>query len=183
MVDVNTIKLNGMKKIFFLMMIVGFGLASFAQSARQKAEQLAAEFSKEKHKTKEKNGEVTKKDVKVEASPDVRQNVAEYAATYELEGMGQYLTLEQTSGSWRGVFTENKDGKTTTTGTLKNIRIQDALLTATFADKNGKEKPFEAVFISRSGDGYEAKGLGIHQDIKLANGWNFDKAFFRRQEL
>ena len=173
-----------MRKIIVVMiLIVAFGLNAIAQSAKQKAEQMAAEFSKEKHKTKEKNGEVTKKDVKVEATPDVRQNVAEYAATYELEGMGQYLTLEQTTGSWRGVFTENKDGKTTTTGTLKNIRIQDALLTATFADKNGKEKPFEAVFISRSGDGYETKGLGIHQDIQLANGWNFDKAFFKRQEL
>ena len=172
-----------MKKIFFLMMMVGFGLASFAQSAKQKAEQLVSEFSKEKHKTKEKNGEVTKKDVKVEARLDIRQNVGEYAATYELEGMGQYLTLEQSSGSWKGIFAESKDGKTNAIASLKNIRIEDGLLQATLIDKDGKEKPFEAVFISRSGNGYETKGIGFKQELHLANGFVLDKAFFRRQEL
>ena len=165
------------------MLLVAFGLASFAQSAKQKAEQMASEFNKEKHKTKEKNGVVTKKDVKVEARPDSRQNVGEYAATYELEGMGQYLTLDNSSGSWKGLFTESKEGKTNTTGTLKNIRIEDALLTATWVNNDGKEKPFEAVFITRSGDGYESRGIGIKQEVQLSNGWNFDKAFFKRQEL
>ena len=166
-----------------MILFVAFGLHSIAQSAKQKAEQLASEFSKEKHKTKEKNGEVTKKDVKVEARPDLLQDVSSYAATYELEGMNQFLTLNQSSGLWKGVFTENKDGKTNTTATLKDIKIQDALLTATVIDKDGKEKPFEAVFIIRSGDGYEAKGLGIKQELHLSNGFTLDKAFYRRQEL
>jgi hypothetical protein len=173
-----------MKKIVVAMMLlVAFGFGSFAQSAKQKAEQLAAEFNKEKHKQKEKNGEVTKKDVKVEARPDIRQNVGEYAATYELEGMAQYLTLEQSSGGWKGVFSESKDGKTNATGSLKNIRIEDGLLQATLVDKDGKEKPFEAVFISRSSDGYETKGIGFKQELHLSNGLVLDKAFLRRQEL
>ncbi len=173
-----------MKKIIVVMMLlVAFGLASFAQSAKQKAEQLASEFSKEKHKQKEKNGVVTKKDVKVEARPDIRQNIGEYAATYELEGMGQYLTLEQSSGTWRGVFTESKDGKTNETGALKDIKIEDALLKATVVGKDGKEKPFEAVFILRSGDGYESKGIGFKQESHFSNGLMLDRAFYRRQEL
>jgi len=173
-----------MKKLVVVMMqLVAFGLASFAQSAKQKAEQMASEFNKEKLKTKEKNGVVTKKDVKVDARPDVLQDASGYSATYELEGLDQYFTLDNSSGSWKGVFSGNKDGKTSTAATLKNIRIQDGLLTATLIDKDGKEKPFEAVFIIRSGDGYEARGIGFTQELLLANGWKFDKAFFKRQEL
>ena len=173
-----------MKKIIVVMMLlVAFGLSSFAQSAKQKAEQLASDFNKEKHKTKEKNGEVTKKDVKVEAKPDIRKNLNEYAATYELEDFDFYLTLSQLSGVWKGVFTENKGGKTFEGASLKDIKIEDGLLTAVLVKPDGSHETFEAVFITRSGNGYESRGIGFKTFMHLDKGFVLDKAFFRRQEL
>lgn len=174
-----------MKKSILLLatVVLAFCIHSSAQSSKRKAEQLAADFSKEKHKTKEKNGVVTKKDIKVVATPDIRQNVVEYSATYELEGFNQFLTLDQQAGVWRGVYTEQKKGETITLATLKNIAIENALLTATLVGSDGKEKPFEAVFITRAGGGYDSKGLGFKSLVELSNGMSFDRAYFTRKEL
>ena len=175
-----------MKKIFFITVV--FGLTYFinvnAQTSKEKAEQLASEFNKEKNKQKEKNGQVTEKHITVEAKPDYRQNVNTYAATYEMEGLDQFITLTQNAGSeWQADFTGKKDGAVVSTGKLKDIKIEDALLTGTLLLPDGKTQPFEAVFISRFVNGEpSSKGLGFKRVLSLSNGMMVDKAFYKRRE-
>ena len=174
-----------MKKLFIISLLFAFVVNTNAQdiSARQKAEELAAEFNKEKNKTKEKNGVVKEKHKKVEASPDIRQDAAGYAATYEMEGFDQFLTLSATgSGGWQAEFTGKKDNAIVSTGKLKEIKIEDALLTGTLELPDGSTKPFEAVFINRIVNGEPAKGLAFKQVLSLSNGMVVDKAFYKRKD-
>jgi hypothetical protein len=175
-----------MEKNFFIAVVFGLtcSVNANAQTPKEKAERLASEFNKEKNKQKEKNGEVTEKHVTVEAKPDYRENVSTYAATYEMEGLDQFITVSQNAaGEWRADFTGKKDGLLVNTGKLKDIKIEDALLTGTLVLPDGKTQPFEAVFISRFVNGEpSSKGLGFKQVLSLSNGMMVDRAFYKRKE-
>jgi len=175
-----------MKKNFLIAAIFGLicSINANAQTAKEKAEQLASEFNKEKNKHKEKNGQVTEKHVSVEAKPDYREKVSTYASTYEMEGLDQFITLTQnTAGEWQADFTGKKDGALVTTGKLKDVKIEDALLTGTYVSADGKTQSFEAVFINRFVNGEpSSKGLGFKQVLSLSNGMMVDRAFYKRKE-
>ena len=175
-----------MKKIIFLTFILVVIVATkpgAQNQAKQKAELLASEFNKEKNKHKEKNGEVVDKHKTVEVKPDYRQNIASYAAMYELEGLNQFITLKQdNAGNWQADFTDDASGKTINTGKLTDIHIEDALLTATFLTNDGEAHPFEAVFVNRFANGVPSKGIAFKQVLSLSNGLMIDKAFYKRKE-
>jgi hypothetical protein len=175
-----------MKKIFFITIVFGFACSinAYTQTPKDKAEQLASEFNKEKNKQKEKNGQVTEKHVTVEAKPDYRENTGTYAATYEMEGPDQFITLTQNAaGEWQADFTEKKDGAIVSVGKLKDVKIREALLTGTFVFANGKTQSFEAVFINRFVNSEpSSKGLAFKQVLSLSNGMIVDKAFYKRRE-
>ncbi len=119
-----------------------FFTSVYSQTAKQKAEQIAAQFNKERHKDKEKNGVKAEVNVVVEAKPDIRENIASYAAKYEMDGFGDYIVFRQSApGKWEGEYVSSRNGKDVQTATFKNIKIEDALLTAAMIDKDGKEKP------------------------------------------
>ncbi len=175
-----------MKKKFFIAVIFGLtcSINANAQTSKEKAEQLASEFNKEKNKQKEKNGRVTEKHITVEAKPDYRENVSTYAATYEMEGLGQFITLAQNAaGEWQADFTGEKNGVLVNTAKLRDVKIQDALLTGTLVFTDGKTQAFEAVFINRFVNGEpSSKGIGFKQVLSLSNGIMMDKAFYKRKE-
>jgi hypothetical protein len=174
-----------MKKHFFIAVVFGLmcSINTNAQTAKEKAERLASEFNKEKNKQKEKNGQVTETHITVEAKPDYRENVSTYAATYEMVGLDQFITLTQNAGGeWQADFTGKKDGSVVSTGKLKDIKIEDALLTGTLVLPDGKTQAFEAVFISRFVNGEPSKGLGFKQVLSLSNGMMVDRAFYKRKE-
>src|SRR5262245_36001339 len=111
-----------------------------AQSSKEKAQQLAAEFNKSKHKEKSKNGVDVKVDVEIEARPDVKDNAAGYAADYEIGGLGQFLRLSQNENVWKGEFYQHKSGKEVVTAKLKDIKINDGLLTGIVENNDGSSK-------------------------------------------
>ena len=153
-----------------------------AQSPKEKAEAIAAEFNKDKHKTKEKNGVVTEKHKVVEATPDVRDEIASYAGKYEMDGFGHFIVLRKTGNGWEGDYLVKKDDKEAKKATLKDIKIESALFTATIHHEDGRSLPFEGVFINRVVNGERSDGLGIRHLLELSNGFVADKAFYKRTQ-
>ena len=155
----------------------------FSQSAKEKAEAIASEFNKDKHKIKEKNGVTIEKNKVVEAKPDIRGNVASYAGKYELDGFGHSIILRQSGNGWEADYFVKTDDKDVKKATLKDIKIESALFTATIHHDDGRVLPFEGVFINRSvKDGETSNGLGIRHLMELSNGFVVDKAFYKRAE-
>lgn len=174
-----------MKNMFlYLALFASLGfIKATGQTRKDRAEQLAAQFNKEKNKYKEKNGGIIEKHVTIEARPDYRENINTYAATYEMEGTGQYLTLNQsTSGEWQAVFSDETNGILVNAGKLTDVKIDDALLTGTLITPDGKKQAFEAVFINRFVNGEPAKGLGTKTVLSLSNGLMIEQAFYKRKE-
>jgi hypothetical protein len=174
-----------MKKFIVFSLLFAIAMHSKAQdlSAKEKAEGLAAEFNKEKNKVKEKNGIVKEKHKKIEATPDIRTDEGGYAATYEMEGFNQFITLSKNDkGEWQADFTGKKDNEMINTGKLTDIKIESALLTGTLVLPDGSTKMFEAVFINRFVNGEPDKGLGFKQVLSLSNGMIVDKAYYKRKE-
>lgn len=174
-----------MKKLVILSLVFALAVYTNAQdrSAKEKAEGLAAEFNKEKNKVKEKNGVIKETHKKVEATPDIRPDEAGYAASYEMEGFNQFITLSKNDkGQWQADFTGKKDNALINTGKLTDIKIEDALLTGILVLPDGSTKPFEAVFVNRFVNGEPDKGLAFKQVLSLSNGMIVDKAFYKRKE-
>ena len=174
-----------MKKNIITTIVISALIASAgsAQSPKEKADILAAEFNKNKHKVKEKNGVVTEKHKVVEAKPDVREDITSYTGKYEMDGFGHFIVLRKTANAWEGDYIVKNDDKEVKKATLKEIRIESALLTATIHHEDGRSLPFEGVFINRSvKDGETTRGLGIRHLLELSNGFVADKAFYKRAE-
>ena len=174
-----------MKKNIITMIVLSAFIASTgsAQSPKEKAETIAAEFNKDKHKTKEKNGVVTEKHKVVEATPDVRDEIASYAGKYEMDGFGHFIVLKKPGNGWEGEYLIQKDDKEVKKATFKDIRIESALLTATIHHDDGRILPFEGVFINRSvKDGESSNGLGVRHLMELSNGFVIDKAYYKRTQ-
>jgi hypothetical protein len=157
---------------------------TYSQSAREKAETIAAEFNKQKDKDKQKNGVTTEKHVTVEAKPDFRDDIASYAGKYELYGddQGDHIVLKYVNNTWAADYIQMQDNKELKKGTLINIRIESALLTATIHYIDGKTAPVEGVFINRFKSGEKIPGLGVREVLDLSNGLLVDKAFYKRVE-
>lgn len=171
-----------MKKSIITTIVLGAFIASSvsAQSSKDKAEAIASEFNKDKHKIKEKNGVVTEKNKVVEAKPDVRNDVASYVGKYEMDGFGHFIVLRQGASGWEGEYLTTKDDKEVRKATLKDVKIESALLTATIHHEDGRTLPFEGVFINRFVNGEKSEGLGIRHLLELSNGFVADKAFYKR---
>jgi hypothetical protein len=170
------------KILLGLSLLLGYNTI-FGQTPKEKAEQLAAEFSKTKNKEKEKDGVKIITQKIVEATPDIRENTASYAGRYELDGFGHYIILRQLPGNgWEADYFKTMDSETVKQATLKDIKIESGLLTATIHHTDGRVLPFEAVFINRFENGEKTNGLGIRHVLKLSNGFIVDKAFYRRTE-
>ena len=173
-----------MKKLFVTAMLVVASVAGvYAQDAKQRAEAIASEFSKEKTKEKEKNGVVTKTQRSIEAKADFRTDPASYAGKYEFDGSGHYIVLRRLpNNDWEGDYIQLQDSKEVKEATLKNIKVESALLTATIQYTDGKALPLEGVFINRFENGDRTGGLGIKEVQDLSNGLLIEKAFYRRVE-
>lgn len=173
-----------MKKIVIALFSLTVLLVSktYSQSAKEKAEAIAAEFSKEKNKEKEKNGATTEKHKVVEAKPDFRDNTAAYAGKYELNGQGDRIVFRYSNNTWEGDYMQLLDNKEVKKATLKDIRIESALLTATIQYTDGKSAPVEGVFINRFKNGEKIPGLGVREVLDLSNGFIMDEAFYKRME-
>ncbi len=179
-----------------LLLSVGFpamaiSQATMSSSAQARAQSIAAIFSKTKHVTKAKYGIVRDKYKEIRSEPATTSNPQIYSGRYEVAGMGFMLRL-----------TIAVDGTVTGTGsdpladrldihrnfTLRNARIEGALLSATKDYGNGTSEQFEGVFLnstsfeSPTGKGVKTFGIGVVAKPFMFSGVTVDKLFYKRLE-
>jgi hypothetical protein len=141
--------------VLIVFIICGFISAqeTFAQTsgAQQKTQEIAASLDKTKYKHKaKKNFEFERYiDVKNEA---VVKSASEYAGVYESADLNYRVELRASGGKIEGGGYETTDfqNPSRVNFTLKDARIEGALLTATKVYAGGNTEKLEAVFVNRT---------------------------------
>lgn len=134
-----------------LVFCTALGSSVFAQSAGQKTQDLITALSKTKYKKKEKRGVSIELYVDVKSEAVVKNNVREYAGIYQTSAADYRLELRVASDGkveGDGYDAEFNDARKLNF-TLKDARIEGALLTATKVYADGGTKKLEAVFNNR----------------------------------
>jgi hypothetical protein len=143
-------------------------LASASAQTRTRA--IAASFSKSKHVVKEKRGVRLEKYKRVESEPVIKANPQDYSGTYQVPDMGFAMQLRvDRNGNVEGTGYEavGQDLSVRRSFTLRNGKIDGALLTATQVYANGTENRFEGAFMNRTAfesptdKGVTVFGLGV----------------------
>jgi len=153
-----------------------------SQSAQTRTQAIAASFSKEKHVIKEKRGVRLEKYKRVQSDPVVKANPQDYSGRYEVSDMGLALQLRvDRNGTVEGSGYEptGPDLSVRRSFTLRNGKIDGALLTATQVFANGNQDRFEGVFMNRTSfesptdKGVTVFGLGVvGREITVAGNTN-----------
>jgi hypothetical protein len=169
-----------------LFCVAGVASAQAAASGAQaRSQAIAASFSKFKNISKEKHGVTKAKYLKVESQPAVRTNPEDYSGTYEVADLGFALRLRvDHSGKVEGSGSEPiADPAVRRMFTLRDGKIEGALITATKIYGNGKSEKLEGVFIDRTtiesptDKGVTSFGLGIVGKPIEVSGMTLDKIF------
>lgn len=142
--------------------------ANTGTNAGRRAAELAAIFSKSKHEVREKKGVRVEKFKEVKSEPAVL-DAAGYAGEYEsVAGCG--LTLRVAAGGAveaEGCEPGNEENRRYT---LRDARLEGALLTGTRVYEDGTSEKFEGLFINRTDRnsptdaGTTSFGLGVYYD-------------------
>jgi hypothetical protein len=144
--------------------------AQGSQSAQTRTKAIAASFTKEKHVVKEKRGVRLEKYKRILSEPVVKANPQDYSGTYEVPDMGLAVLLRvDRNGTVEGTGYEptGPDLSVRRSFTLRNGRIDGALLVATQIFANGTRDRFEGVFMNRTSfesptdKGVTVFGLGV----------------------
>ena len=131
-----------------LIIIAIFSSMVFGQDSQQKTQDLIDALGKTKYKKKEKKNVSTETYVDIKSAAVVKRNIREYAGVYESEGKDNRLEIKISAagaveGSGYDSFFDNSQRQSFT---LRDARIEGALLTATKVYADGRRVPFEAVF-------------------------------------
>jgi len=138
--------------IVTILICFGFSGIICAQNAGPQAQQLAAALDKTKYKKKEKRNISIEIYVDVKNTPVVK-NPAEYSGLYQSDDHDYSLQLSVSSdgaASGSGYDSLNFDNGQKVNFTLKDARVEGAVLTATKVFDNGTSERFEAVFVNRT---------------------------------
>jgi len=131
--------------------------------SQSKARAIAASFSKFKSVSKERHGIRKEKYRKIESEPVIKTNPADYSGIYEVPDMAFALNLSvDRNGAVTGTGYEPLTESVRRTFTLRNGRIQGALLTATKVYADGKSEKLEGAFMNRvSSDSPNDTGVSV----------------------
>jgi hypothetical protein len=160
-------------------------LASASAQTRTRA--ITASFSKSKHVVKEKRGVRLEKYKEVRSEPVVKANPQEYSGTYEVPDMGFAVQLRvDRNGNVEGAGYEpaGQDLSVRRSFTLRNGKIDGALLTATQVYANGTENRFEGAFMNRTAfdsptdKGVTVFGLGVVGKYVEVAGLTMNRFFY-----
>ena len=151
----------------FCLAAFGAQAAGGVQDASARARELAAEFSKSKHKVKERHGIRVEKFKEIRSEPAPKADARLYSGEYEAE-QGTLSLKVYADGRAEATGTEPASDFTHTRKfTLRNARVDGALLTGTKLYEDGSSEAFEGVFINRTDrdsptdPGTTAFGLGV----------------------
>jgi hypothetical protein len=142
-----------MFKLFILIALtvcIGFAGQTFAQDAGQRTRDLVASLDKTKYKKKEKANISVEVYVDIKNEAALRPDPAEYAGLYEADGYRLDLRVEKGGAASGSGYDSLMDNDKRVNFTLKDARIDGALLTATKVYDTGESLPFEAVFVNRT---------------------------------
>ena len=144
-----------MSRILLVVAIVfciGLACSVKAQDAGQRTRELVAALDKTKYKKKEKRDFAIEIYIDIKNEAVVKGSPAEYAGVYESGDSGYRLDLRVSAGlvTGSGYDTTNFDNAQKLSFTLKDARIDGALLTGVKVYENGETRKFEAVFVNRT---------------------------------
>jgi hypothetical protein len=158
--------------------------------AQQRTQEIVASFNKSKHVIKERHGVRFEKFKEIRSEPVIRKNVADYAGTYESDA-GYALHIKVSAGGSVEVNgTEPAPQQESLRYTLKNAKIEGALLTGTKVFEDGTTEKFEGVFINRTErdspteSGVKTFGLGVLYDPPKMNpafGFTMTRLFYQQK--
>jgi len=167
------------------------GSALSQETNVQRTRAIVASFNKKKHEVREKFGVRVEKYKEIRSEPAILKNVRDYSGSYEAEGLGLSLDLHVVASgnvTGNGYEAVDEDQRVFRGFSLRNARIDGALLTATKVYERGGTEPFEGVFINKTSfesptdKGVTTFGLGvIGQTVVLDGGVTIDKVFYRRK--
>jgi hypothetical protein len=171
------------------------GIASSQQTriagSELRTQTIVASFNKSKHVVKEKYGVRREKYLRVQSVPAVKQNATDYSGAYEGTDARFSLQLRvEASGNVEGTGVEplNDEAGVSRSFTLRDGRMNGALITATKVYANGSTEPFEGVFISKTvyesptDKGVTEFGLGVVGQSIRVGGINVDKLFYQLKQ-
>jgi hypothetical protein len=171
--------------VVFCLAAFGAQAARGVQDASARARELAAAFSKSKHVVKEKHGVRVEKYKDVRSEPAPKTDARLYSGEYEAE-QGALSLRVYADGRAEATGSEPySDFARTRKFTLRNARVEGALLTGTKLYEDGSSEPFEGVFINRTDrnsptdPGTTAFGLGVLFDPpRSVNGNDMGRLFY-----
>jgi hypothetical protein len=121
-----------------------------AQDAAQKTRDLVAALDKTKYKKKEKANVSIEVFVDVKNEAVVRPNRSEYSGRYESDGYQLMLTVGENGSASGSGFDSSAGNDKVLKFSLKDGRVDGALLSGTKVYEDGSERPFEVVFVNRT---------------------------------
>jgi hypothetical protein len=160
---------------------------ALSSASAQRTQAIAASFTKSKHVVKEKRGVRMEKYKRVESEPVVKPNPQDYSGTYEVPDMGFAIQLRVArDGSIEGTGYEpvGPDLSVRRSFTLRNGKIDGALLTATQVYANGTQNQFEGAFMNRTSfdspadKGFTVFGLGVIGKEIVVGGNTINRFFY-----
>jgi hypothetical protein len=158
-----------------------------AGSTQARSQSIAATFSKFKQLSREKHGIKKEKYLRVQSDPVVKTNPEQYSGTYETPEWGFAIHLRVDRGGrveGDGYEPFGSDLNVRRAFTLKNGKVEGALLNATKVYADGSTEKLEGAFLNRStfesptDKGITRFGLGtLVRPIEIS-GNTFDKLFY-----
>ena len=187
MSGLNRIGLTGILGV----LAINAGNALSQETSAQRARVIVASFNKKKHEVKEKFGVRIEKYKEIRSEPVILKNIRDYSGSYEAPELGLSLDLQvdgNGSVTGKGYEAVDADQRVFRGFTLKNARIDGALLTGTKVHERGGTEPFEGVFINKTSfesptdKGHTTFGLGVvGHTVVLDGGVTIDKMFYQRR--
>ena len=158
------------------------------QDAQQRAREIAASFDKTKHKIKERHGVRKEKFMEIRSEPAVKADARDYSGAYEADAEYPLVIRVGADNRVEGEGFEPAPAQSRRKFTLRDARIEGALLVGTKVYTDGTTERFEGVFINRTErnspteSGTTTFGLGIRfEPPKAGDGFVLSRLFYQRK--
>jgi hypothetical protein len=151
--------------------IFGLGVVVSAQQVDQRTQSLVAALDKTKYKKKEKKGLSIEFYIDVKNKPALRSTPSEYSGVYFDDQHRLELKVDANGSVTGSGFDAPYDGAGIAKFTLRDARVEGALLGGVKVYENGETRKFEAVFVDRTvSSGKNANDIDT-SETRFGIGW------------